>query len=75
MLSDIDAFNTPWKNGINCLKFPVNSPNFIASSIRMLLQDDVLRSNLSSMGQVTAQRYSYENYFNQVINLAESCFK
>lgn len=75
MLSDIDAFNNPWKNGINCLKFPVNSPNFIASSMRMLLQDDVLRSNLSSMAQVTAQRYSYENYYNQVINLAESCFK
>ena len=75
MLSDIDGFNNPWKNGVNCLKFPVNSPNFIASSIRMLLQDDVLRSNLSSMAQATAQRYSYENYYNQVINLAESCFK
>lgn len=75
MLSDIDAFNSPWKNGINCLKFPVNSPNFIASSMRMLLQDDVLRSNLSAMGQLTAKRYPYENYYNQVINLAESCFK
>jgi glycosyltransferase involved in cell wall biosynthesis len=75
MLSDIDAFNSPWKNGINCLKFPVNSPNFIASSMRMLLQDDVLRSGLSSMAQLTAKRYSYENYYNQVINLAESCFK
>jgi len=32
MLSEIEAFSKLWVHGVNCLKFPTNNPDFLASS-------------------------------------------
>jgi glycosyltransferase involved in cell wall biosynthesis len=71
ILSDIEAFSEPWVHGINCLKFPINRPDFLASTIRMVLQDDALRVSLAQAAQATARRYSAERYFESVVRMIE----
>ncbi len=75
MLSEIDAFAGTWINGVNCLKFPIGKPDFLASSLRMLLQDDVLRASLGTAAQGTARRYSADRYTSVVTQLLESTKK
>jgi glycosyltransferase involved in cell wall biosynthesis len=75
MLSEIDAFAGTWINGVNCLKFPISKPDFLASSLRMILQDDVLRASLGQAAQNTAKRYSADRYASVVTQLLESTKK
>ena len=72
VLSDIEAFAETWVHGVNCLKFPINRPDFLASTIRMVLQDDALRTSLSQAGQQTARRFSAERYFDTVVRAIEA---
>lgn len=72
MLSDVEAYSRDWTNGINCLKFPVNRPDFMASLMRLMLQDDVLRNSLAAAAQATARKYPVERFTSQVVQLLES---
>ncbi len=72
VLSDIEAFSEHWIHGVNCLKFPINRPDFLASTIRMVLQDDALRTSLSQAAQQTARRFSAERYFDTVVRSIEA---
>jgi len=59
-------------HGVNCLKFPINRPDFLASTIRMVLQDDALRTSLSQAAQQTARRFSSERYFDTIVRSVEA---
>lgn len=72
MLSDVEAYSRDWINGINCLKFPINRPDFMASLMRMLLQDDVLRNTLAAAAHATARKYPTERFTAQVVHLLEN---
>jgi glycosyltransferase involved in cell wall biosynthesis len=72
VLSDIEAFSETWVHGVNCLKFPINRPDFLASTIRMVLQDDALRTSLSQAAQQTARRFSSERYFDTIVRSVEA---
>ncbi len=71
MLSEIEAFSKVWVHGVNCLKFPTNNPDFLASSLRMILQDDVLRHNLSVQSGNTAKRFSGERFYGALVQMVE----
>jgi len=71
MLSEIEAFTKVWTHGVNCLKFPTNNPDFLASSMRMLLQDDVLRQNLISQGKNTAKRFPEDRFNSAMVQMVE----
>lgn len=73
MLADIAPLARDWVNGVNCLKFPVNRPDFLAALLRMLLQDDVLRNTLADAAQATVRRFgSADAYVDQVARLVET---
>lgn len=71
MLSEIEAFSKLWVHGVNCLKFPTNNPDFLASSLRMVLQDDVLRNNLSLQAANTAKRFSEQRFYGAMVQMVE----
>jgi hypothetical protein len=72
LISDIEPFAREWANGINCLKFPVNRPDFLASLTRMILQDDVLRNSIADEAKASAQRRGNDRYTAQTVQLIES---
>jgi glycosyltransferase involved in cell wall biosynthesis len=71
MLSEIEAFSKLWVHGVNCLKFPTGNPDFLASSLRMLLQDDVLRNNLSAQSVNTSKRFSHDRFYGAMVQMVE----
>jgi glycosyltransferase involved in cell wall biosynthesis len=75
LLSDIEPFSRHWTNGINCLKFPLERPDFLASLLRMVLHDDVLRNNLAANGQATVGKFPAERHLAQTMQLVESLKK
>ena len=71
MLSEIEAFSRLWVHGVNCLKFPTNNPDFLASSLRMVLQDDVLRNTLSVQATNSSKRFSEQRFYGAMLQMVE----
>ena len=67
ILSDLPVYNeVGWKDGVNCLKFPVGSIEHLEECIELLAADKILKAKIQKSGNALSKKYDFNDFLKKL---------